>query len=162
MCLRVRRPTVVTMRRRRRRHWPVLSLCSVPAALREQVPAIMQEYHESVPTDPSGGHTGCCLAAAVTVVDVSRAVLRRQVRLVCVLLQSLIRNGILDVEVLLCAVVDLSLLLLRAVTLYAFAATQDMFVEVQSFCIDFSRIREAATLFRLITQAQSRTQLQEA
>ncbi|XP_037716097.1 CCR4-NOT transcription complex subunit 11 isoform X1 [Drosophila subpulchrella] len=87
-----------------------------------------------------------CISTCETVKD--KYMQSRLVRLVCVFLQSLIRNKIVNVKV------RSIIIAFKKVSSFTHFF-QELFIEIEAFCVGFSKIKEAAALYRLIKHLET-------
>ena len=91
-----------------------------------------------------------CISKCENMIE-DRSLQSRLVRLLCVFIQSLIRNRIIDVKVL------IYLYLINNHIYLFIKQKKELYIELQPFCMEFSTIREANTLFRLLKTMNNET-----
>ena len=92
-----------------------------------------------------------CISKCENMIE-DRSLQSRLVRLLCVFIQSLIRNRIIDVKVLIYLY-----LINNYIYLFIKKKKKELYIELQPFCMEFSTIREANTLFRLLKTMNNET-----
>lgn len=100
----------------------------------------------NLPTEFIHLYISNCISSCENVKD--KYMQSRLVRLVCVFLQSLIRNKIINVKVFIYFKHKQQL---KSHKIYfKLLNFQELFIEIETFCVVFNRIKEAVALYRLL------------